>query len=370
MQKIRILHIVHSLNIGGLERVVINLAKGLLEKGHQPVICCLSEKGRLSEQAENSGVPVFALAKKDGIDPRIPFQLRSVIKAGVFDLIHTHNEAGLIYGALSALMAGQRKIVHTEHGKEAEYQDDKRLQQIEGFLLRRVRDVVLVSSQLREIMPAVRRLDQNRVHTIVNGIDADVYSIHRHRARMKIALGLKPDGFVIGHIARMIPLKNQQFLLSVFEELRKEFEGIQLVLVGDGPSRRELEERCIRAGMEQDVLFIGSRTDIPEVLSVMDLFLLTSTTEGISVTVLEAMAAGIPVIASRVGGNPEVIEDGKNGFLLELDGVQNWVAKAGELIVSPEERARISFNGKHSVRRNFSVKAMTESYERIYQSLF
>ncbi len=369
MKHQNILHIVHSLNIGGLEHVVIDLAESFHAKGHLVTICCLSEKGPLSVRAEGTGIRVLTTKKRNGIDPRIPFNLRTLIKKDRFDIIHTHNEAGLVYGTPGALMAGCRNIVHTEHGKEPGYERDGMLQKVEGILLKRVRQVVLVSDRLKETMPSLRKVKEDRIRTVINGIDAERYSVLRHKTKMKIGLLLEPDCFVIGHVARMVPLKNQLFLLSVFEELRKEFSHIKLVIAGDGPSRKDLEAYCIQAGMVRDVHFLGARSDIPEVLSMMDLFMLTSKTEGISITLLEAMAAGIPVMASNVGGTPEIIEHGRNGILLGLGDPRKWVERARELIRSPEERARLSFNGRTSVKRDFSLTAMTDSYEKIYQSL-
>ncbi len=306
------------------------------------------------------------MGKKPGIDAIMPWKLARVIRKESYDIVHTHNEAGLIYGTIAARLAGIRRIVHTEHGKEPGYHTDIMLQLVEKFLLKRVRCVVTVSDSLNEIMTSLMG-KQNRVLTIKNGIDTGLYSRRRQPSILKQSLGIPSDCFLMGHVARLTPLKNQGFLLSIFGELSKQCNNLMLVIIGSGPLRAELEDECEKMGISGSVRFLGARTDIPELLSIFDLFLLTSHTEGISITILEAMAAGVPIVASRVGGNPEIIQDSYSGFLLPLNRPGEWVRKILELIENNNERSRISGNARETVMRTFSLEAMAAQYRSVYE---
>ncbi len=364
----KIMHIVHSLNIGGLERVVIDLAGSFRDRGHEVAICCLSEKGSLSETAEARGVQVFAMGKKEGIDPLLPIRIGVFLKSHPFNVVHTHNESGLLYGASGAMLAGIRNIVHTDHGKEPEYDDHRIMKLVEGVLLKKVRHAVAVSGHLKEILAATAGIGSERFVTILNGIDTNRYSVHRPKGDMKKMIGLLPDSFVIGHVARLVPLKNQKFLLDLFAALKKKRKGLKLAIVGSGPLKSELEEHSGKMGLSEDVLFLDARMNIPEILSAFDLFVLTSLTEGISITLLEAMAAGVPVVASLAGGNPEIIKNGSSGLLIPLDFPSQWIREMEYLIEHEFERARLAWNAKQSVINQFSITAMSEKYGRLYDS--
>ena len=240
--------------------------------------------------------------RKPGFNPLLPFRIGWFIRKGKFNIIHTHNEAGLIYGASGAFCVGIKKVVHTEHGKEPGHRDRKLMMASERILLRTVKKIVAVSEDLGREVAEGSRIDKGRIQTVLNGIDIGYYKLNAHRDDVKMRLGLTPGSFVVGHIARLVPLKNQIFLLTLFKKLSERFANLKLVVVGSGPLRSELENFCTVHGLAGRVYFLGARQDIPELLSVFDLFLLPSLTEGISVTLLEAMAAGVPVIASRVGG--------------------------------------------------------------------
>ena len=366
MNPLRILHITHSLNIGGLERVVVDLAKGFKKKGHVVSICCLDGKDPLGIEAERVGVKVFPLNKKPGIAWSLPHRIAEIIKAEQINLIHTHNEAGLIYGSTAALFAGVRRIVHTEHGKESSYDRKKVIRIIERYLLRKVNGVVAVSEDLRTKIVNWHGLQNDKIHVISNGIDIVSFGRKEARKVKRSKMGFKDENFVIGNVASLLFLKNHNFLLGIFRELLKELPTLKLVLIGDGPLRGDLEFSAMKMGISNNVLFLGPRKDVVELLPILDLFVLPSLTEGISLSLLEAMAAGIPVVASAVGGNSEIIESWKNGFLIPLESEEEWVRTMKTIIQNIDLRRSVSKMAEQTVAQRFSLTMMMDRYERLY----
>lgn len=366
MKPFRMLHITYSLNIGGLERVVVDLAKGLKKKGHIASICCLDGKVPLGEEAELAGIKVFSLNKKPGIALGLPFRLSKIITENGFNLIHTHNEAGLLYGAAAALLAGFANIVHTEHGKEPDYSNKKALHIAENLLLRKVKSVVAVSEDLKNKLVKSSGMSKNEILVISNGIDVENFYRPDCRDDKRRELGISSEFFVIGIVARLVPLKNHRFLFAIFRELLEGFANLKLIIVGDGPLRADLETFSKEMGISNAVVFLGERKDIAELLSAFDLFVLPSLTEGISITLLEAMASGTPVVASEVGGNSEVIENGNTGLLLPLDKPDEWISTIKSLIIGALKRKSLSEMAKTKIEERFSLRAMVDNYEKIY----
>lgn len=179
-------------------------------------------------------------------------------------------------------------------------------------------------------------------------------------------LGISPDNFVIGNIARMVPLKNHKFLITIFKELLKDFSKLKLVLVGGGSLKRELEVYSEEIGLSNSVIFLGERKDIAELLTTFDLFILPSLTEGISITLLEAMAAGIPVVASEVGGNSEIIENKKTGLLIPVNNSLKWVETIESTVINDDMRKNLSEKARIMVTECFSLGAMIDNYKKTY----
>lgn len=364
--KMRILHVVHSLDIGGLERVVVDLALGFRHKGHYVGVCCLSSKGALSKELVRSDVPVFSLEKRPGIDLRIPMQLSKKMRQHQFDVVHTHNEAGLIYGTTAAIFARIPRIIYTEHGKGLGYHDRKLFRIVERYLIKKTNKVVAVSEDLRAKMINWHRLERNRFFVIPNGIDVDEFKEKNFRKKKRDEVGLKDDDFVIGIVASLLPIKNHCFFLTVFKKLLMEFPKLKLVLIGDGPLRGYLEDRVLKMEVSKKVIILGARLDVPALLSALDMYVLPSLSEGISISILEAMAAGIPIVASDVGGNSQIIKDAHSGFLVPVGNEEAWIKTLRELLNHPRLRKTISHIAQQTVENRFSLACAINQYESIY----
>jgi sugar transferase (PEP-CTERM/EpsH1 system associated) len=368
MKSLHILHITHSLNVGGLERVVVDLAKGFKKKGYIVSICCLDGKEPLGNEAESAGIKVYSLNKGPGIKCGLPFKIAKIIREERIDLIHTHNESGLIYGVTAAFLARVSNIVHTDHGKEPGYDEKKALKLAEKILLKKLDHVVAVSEDLKNKIVQSTGISKDKILVIPNGIDVEHFYQPNLRDEVRRKLGISSDTFVIANIARMVPLKNQSFLINIFKEVVVDYPNVKLLLVGDGPMRYELQAYCKNMGLSKSIIFLGERKDIFELLSAVDLFVLPSLTEGTSITLIEAMSSGTPVVASEVGGNSEVIENGKTGFLNPLGQIEMWITTIKSLIRNKEDRIRVAQNAKMEVVKKFSLEGMIGNYEKIYLS--
>lgn len=362
----KILHIVHSLKVGGLERIVVELAKGFAKKGYFVGICCLDVKEPLGLEAEKAGVKVFSLNKKPGIAWNLPLKIAHIIKTEHINLVHTHNEAGLLYGGIGGLLAGTKKIIHTEHGKELGYDKKNMIRIVERYLLRHVNGIAAVSNDIKTKIINWHGFNSVKIFTIPNGINIESFDRREYREAKRRELGLESEYFVIGNVASLLPLKNHHFLFNIFGELLKKFPKIKLVLVGDGPLRWDLESLSVKKRISSNVIFLGTRKDVAELLTVFDMFILTSFTEGLSVSLLEAMASSIPVVASDVGGNSEIIKHGKNGFLIPLEAEKEWATTIKMIIENMDLRKSIGEMAKYTVTERFSLTQMVDQYEKLY----
>jgi glycosyltransferase involved in cell wall biosynthesis len=226
--------------------------------------------------------------------------------------------------------------------------------------------MVTVSEDLKNQMIMSNGIDKKKVLVIHNGIDTEKLYRPESRERTRRALGIKGDDFVIGNIARMVSLKNHRFLINVFKELREDLPGLRLTLIGDGPLKGELEAYAKNMKLTDAIQFLGERKDIGELLSVFDLFVLPSLTEGISMTLIEAMAAGVPIVASRVGGTPEIIENNRTGSVIPLDEPSKWVKEIKSIIKDDQKRKDMAETAKYEVKKRFSLNSMVDRYEKVY----
>jgi glycosyltransferase involved in cell wall biosynthesis len=200
------------------------------------------------------------------------------------------------------------------------------------------------------------------VTQIYNGVDVEKYCSGNGRDRIRFEIGLAADIPLVGVVGRLDPIKDHLTLFRAFEAVRTVLPEARLLVVGDGPERERLENR---AG--DGVIFLGNRSDVPEILRALDLFILPSLNEGISNTILEAMATGIPIVATRVGGNPELVEDGRTGILVKAGDLQSIASAILRYLQHADLRARHGEAGRQNVLKRFSIEAMVRSYEAVYR---
>jgi glycosyltransferase involved in cell wall biosynthesis len=343
-----------------MERLVCNLASRPELAEFEKVVCCLDEFGMLKPELEKTGVRAVLLKRRPGFDPGLVLKLAKFLRREKATVLHTHSLDPMFYGGLAAKLAGVRVLVHTQHDPlPAQYGWKDRLKfRAASKLFTRI---VAVSEQTYGAITKYA-LPQERCAIVLNGIDDRRFPNAEATGRSK-----KGAQWHIGSVARLAPEKGTRVLLEAFARLRREQPDSRLVLVGDGPDRIPLEGHASKLGIREAVDFLGARSDIAELLQTFDLFVLPSLSEGIPLALLEAMAAQRAIVASSVGGVPEVIVDGESGLLVPPGDAESLAAAMAKLLESETARAKLAANATVRVRERFSEHAMAMAYRSLYR---
>lgn len=357
----KVAHVVLSLQPGGLERFVVALSSTYAMAGIEQIVVCLDERGVLAPQVEAAGHQVALVPRRPGFNPRLIAQLARFFQKHAVDVVHTHSLDPMFYGGIAARIAHVPLLIHTQHNT---YLRSAPLRERLKFRLAQwlFDNVVAVSAETGRVL-AELGVPMDRCVTVLNGID-----LARFQPRMRMPSRTRSEeGLVIGTVARLVPEKGINRLIEAFGRLCASHCGVRLVISGDGPLRPTLEEQVRRANLSNSVHFLGYRSNVEAVLSGFDLFVLPSLTEGIPLALLEAMAAGVPVLATAVGGVPEVIEGCRSGCLVPPNDVEALHRTLEHLISDPAKRAHLARGGRARVEHLFDLEAMAHAYRVLYR---
>ena len=356
------MQLVLSLSPGGTERLVIEICRRLAGRADS-MVCCLDEPGGWAAELEALHVPVVALRRQPGFQPLLAVQIARLMKANDIDVVHCHHYSPYVYGLIASRLANVR-LVFTEHGRLSDAAPSRKRRLVNPWLSMLGGRVCAVSADLKQHMVA-EGFPARRVQVVYNGIDPGhrPTSIGRHAARE--TLGVPRDAFVTGTVGRLDPVKNLTAMLRAHALLIENHPDTRAVIVGDGPERGALEALAAELGIADSVLFTGYRSDVRALMAAFDVYLNTSTYEGVSLTILEAMAASLPVIASPVGGNPEVVIDQETGLLVPA-GARAIADAISLLWLDPRRRGLMGDAGRHRVIRHFSIGRMVDDYASAY----
>lgn len=364
-QPLRVLHIVLSLAPGGTERLVIELIRRTRPLCHS-IVCCLDDEGAWAPTLSRDGTAVIALHRRPGFRPGLGGRIARISREHRADVLHCHHYSSFVYGAASSLLT-HTPIVFTEHGRLAGQRPSWKRRLVNPALGRQAAAIFAVSDAVRDFM-LTEGLPPARVRVLLNGIDpGDEPSPDARRAARR-SLDLPDDSFVIGTAARLDPVKDIATLLDAFAHVKREREDARLVVIGDGPERAALEERSARLGISAHALFTGYRDDARCLLPALDAFANSSTSEGISLTILEAMAACLPVAATAVGGTPDVVVDGQTGILVPAGDAVRLAQALSTLAGSRGHAAELGKRGRRRVLERFTIDRMVAAYLGQYQA--
>jgi sugar transferase (PEP-CTERM/EpsH1 system associated) len=362
---VRVVHVVASLGTGGLENGVVNIIKESDPARVRHAVVCLEAAGAFAERVRRD-VPVIVVGKRAGTDLRALARAARVVRALRPEVVHTRNWATLIEGVVAARLA-RAKLVHGLHGRTSEELSGEvswKRRLLEGPLVRSAARVIVLLESLREEALELG-VSPERVTVIENGVDlARFHPDPEARARVRAELGAKPKDVVVGCIARLDPVKDHPTLFRAFSKLG---DRAILVLVGDGPRRRSLETLARIDGIAARVRFLGHRSDPWALYPAFDLFALASRYEGSSNTVLEALASGVPVVATRTGGNETLVSD-RTGVLVPVGDADALGQALARLARDAKARAALSAAGL-SFARGRSVERMGHRYEELYEEV-
>jgi sugar transferase (PEP-CTERM/EpsH1 system associated) len=358
------MHIVYALRPGGMEFGVVKLVNGLDRARVRSSICSTKPAGVLKHLVA-SEVPVFELNRRDGNDPRLVWQLYRLFREQRPHVVHTHAWGTLVEGLVAARLAGVPAVVHGEHGT-------LQLRRYQRWLQRTAwcaaDQVLAVSSRLAERMAAETRIAAARVTTIRNGVDLSRFS-SIDRAAARAALSIDSSASVVGSVGRLVAVKDHMTLLEAMAQLRRDGLTADLLLAGDGPLRDSLVQRASALGITGHVRFLGHRGDVETALAALDVFVLSSVSEGLSNTILEAMATRLPVVATRVGGADELVDDGVTGILVPAGDPEALSAALGQVLRDPELARTMGHAGRRRVEASFDLATMVRQYEALYRDL-
>jgi glycosyltransferase involved in cell wall biosynthesis len=383
---VKILRVIARLNMGGPALHVAYLTAGLRDRGYDTTLVAGSlarGEDSMAFVADELGVETVRIDELGReISPlrdlMATFRLARLIRRERPQILHTHTAKAGTVGRVAALLAGSRRppiVVHTFHGHVLRgYFGPLRslfFRVLERWLAARTTALVAVSPQVRDDLVALRVAPRERFVVIRLGIELDerVAPDLDGRTESRRYLGIADDRFAVGWVGRMTGVKRTDDVLVAFKQLRDSGVDACLCLVGDGPDRKQLEERAHQLGVVRDTLFLGYQEDVAPFYAAFDALVLPSGNEGTPVSAIEALAAGRPVVATRVGGVPDVVREGEDGFLVEAGATDELADRLARLARDPELRQRMGNAGRSRVIPRYAVERLVDDVDRLYTSL-
>ena len=363
-----IAHIIYRLDYGGLENGLVNLVNSLQEDKFQHVIICLTEFSEFSKRIKNPDVKIFSLHKKAGKDIKFYFRLWSLLKKLDPKIVHTRN-LPTIECTILAKIATSSVTIHSEHGWVIENVYGERKKYI---FLRKICDhfidrYIALSKDINRWLVTTVGIRNTKVIQIYNGVDSELFSPFK---KNEDGIDYKGRAYSLISVGRLDPIKNQAELIAALSLIKKYepniYTNLELVIIGDGPEKENLINLVKNLQVESSVKILGSKDNISTFLNKADLFILPSINEGVSNTLLEAMSSGLPVLAADVGGNSEIVVQGKTGFLVKKSDASLFA----ERIIFYYKNRKLSLrHGKEArkhIEENFSLIKMVNSYAKTY----
>ena len=362
---LRVMQLILGLQVGGLESMVVKLAMSLDPQRFSSLVCCLDQTGPLADELQQAGIEVLLLQRgQSGTDWSYPRRLAQLLRQQQVDVLHLHNPTALFYGAPAGRLAGVRPIIYTEHGRDYSHGWKSRL--LNRMLTRMVDRVVVLHERARRYMHEQEGAPLGRIVKVYNGIADPGRHSPAQRQQMRQSLGLNTDSSAIGIVARLDPIKNLPVLITAMQQIHRQQAKARLLIIGDGPLREALSQQVCDSGLDPVVQFLGTRHDVPALLSALDLLVLPSSSEGLSMTLIEGSAAGLPLIASDVGGNNELVQDGVNGLLVKAGDSDALAAALLQLINDPALARRMGAASRKRYQQHFAASAMLAGYQALY----
>jgi glycosyltransferase involved in cell wall biosynthesis len=361
-----IAHVLSSFGVGGQEQVALDLAAGQRAAGYRVTAVSLAPgpDGPLGADFAARGVGVHTVGKRAGFDPSLSLRLALFFRRHRIDVVHTHNPQPLIYGVPAARLAGAL-AVHTKHGANPEGGLSLLLRRAVASL---AHAFVAVSATTAAIARGRNEIAEARLSIIPNGIDlARFHPDARARAVVREELGIPHDAWLVGTVGRLAPEKNQELLLTALAPTLG--ERMHLLVIGDGPEAAHLAALTARIPGGRYVHLAGSRRDIPRLLAALDVFALSSRTEGLPLVLCEAMATALPVVATAVGGIPDVVEHERTGYLVPSGDARALAGRLATLAADPMHAAALGRRGRARALQRYSAKRMAHDYLALYRRL-
>lgn len=349
-----VLHIVRTFDLSGRSRMIFQLAEGLRGRGVVSTVAVLSNSAGFAP----SGLEIVPLGGGEGFDPSLAGRVAALARRKDCDVLHSHGRGAALHAALAAGWRRRRPLVHTVHRSDGDPLPGGAL--VRRWLMARTDCVAAVSDAARLAFIEANGFPAARTMTIYNGVEPAAFSPRAADAA---------SATVIGAVANLSPDKDTATLLQAFRLLLRKRPQAELWIVGDGPAGEAARTLCTTLGLTAQVKFLGFRNDVPRLLSNFNVLAHSTRTEGMGIAILEAMAAGVPVAASRVGGIPEIVEDGITGRLVPPGDDRALAAAIEELLDDAQRAAEMARRAALRVEERFTVARMCEAYASLYGRL-
>ena len=339
-------------------------------KVYDMFILCLDEPGTWASIAKQRGIPVYSLNRRPGIDWKIPGKLKAFAKKNRIDLFHAHQYTPWFYAVLSRIIYPRVKLLFQEHGRHyPEIKKTKRKLINRSIFQHMTAACTAVSKDIKHRLVFYEGIAPIKIKTIYNGVHPINQCSLSKLQGFREKFNFKSTDVVMGTIGRMDPIKNLPLFLEGFKGLTQKYSNLKGLIVGDGPLMPFIKTRIKQLGLEHHIVLTGFRSDATLLVQMMDIFTLTSFSEGTSMALLEAMACGIPAIVTDVGGNPEIVEDQKTGWVVPSNDLNGLKSALKDAISNPEKRIAMGKAAKKRYKTQFTFEIMLKSYQKLYGNI-
>lgn len=366
MNKINVLYLIATLDVGGAEGQLVELVKRLDKRKFNPAVCCLTRGGPLLEQElKEARIEYFILGKKFKFDFSVVFKLIHTLKQKNIHILHTRMFTSNAFGRVAGIFSRIPIIIATEDGVDI-WKSKFRLF-IDWFLSHFTDRIICVSEGVRNFYHRYAGIPLSKLITIYGGIEiTDKINIDEQK---KEEFGFERNSTIITTIGRLVPSKGIKYLLYTVARIVEHSPNVRFLIIGEGPQKDELRGLAEKLEINKYVVFTGIRKDIQAILAITDIFVLPSTSEGFGISILEAMAKTKPVVATGVGGVPEIIQDGINGFLVPPRSAESLAKKILFLLKNEEIACKIAQKGRKRIEKYFSIDETVSKTEELYETL-
>jgi starch synthase (maltosyl-transferring) len=364
-----VLFVIRHMNMGGAQRQLAHLAAGLDRSRFRPAVACLHRDEPLLVGLRSRGVETFLLPARRGVDPTLPWRLARTAQEHRTTILHSFLFAGNAWGRMAARLAGVPIAIASERTDSPRRR--KREILVERLLAPLTQAYIVNSAAVGRTLAAQIPAAAGRISCIPNGIDLEAFDVDRDAARAALrgALGAGEEDRLVGIVGNLTPDKAHRDLLEAVARLGATRRSVRLVLLGEGALRPDIERQAERLGLAPRVHLLGLRQDVPSLLSGLDLLVQASVREGMPNAVLEGMAAGLPIVATNVGGTAEALAEGACGVLIPSSDPETLSSALGSLLADPGRAARLAAAARRRVEDRYSLPRMIADTEALYDRL-
>lgn len=369
----RVLHVITSLDVGGAQKHLLSLVQGLRRRGHSADVAFFKNPS-LEREFRDTGAQLFDLSTRETLSPLLLPRLTSILARGRYQIVHTHLLKADTYGTLAGLLARTPVRIASKHNDEAVLRKPA-VAVTHGLISRWNHRVVVLSDYVGRYVATVGRVDPARITRIYYGLPPSSAATREQGLRLRAELGIPAEAPLMATVGRLTEQKGLLYLLQAMVLLRERLPEARLLIVGDAQDgREECKRELLRSwetlGLGDSVLFTGVRSDVPAVMQAIDLFVMASLWEGFGLVFLEAMAAGRPIVATRVSAVPEVVQEGVTGLLVPPRDPKALAGAMLELLANPERARQMGSAGLSRLKENFTEDKMVASVEQLYSQLW